>query len=90
LQPVTQKIVMQKLAPGPRSDQAEIDKRVMRTRVEAVDRAAWAAYDQMLKSQGVEEGVKSYSRVIQLLIGTDVLKVPQANRPTGHQANPTP
>lgn len=90
LQPVTQKIVMQKLAPGPRSDQAEIDKRVMRTRVEAVDRAAWAAYDQMLKSQGVEEGVKSYSRVIQLLIGTDVLKVPQANRPTGHQANATP
>jgi hypothetical protein len=30
----------------------------------------------MLKSQGVEEGVKSYSRVIQLLIGTEALKVP--------------
>jgi hypothetical protein len=76
LQPVTQKIVMQKLAPGPRQDQTEIYNRVMRARVEVVDRAAWSAYDQMLKSQGVEEGVQSYSRVIQLLIGTGALKIP--------------
>jgi hypothetical protein len=39
-----------------------------------VDKAAWTTYDRMLKSQGVEEGVQSYSRVIQLLIATDALK----------------
>ena len=44
--------------------------------VRPVERVAWSSYDRMLKSQGVEEGVKSYSRVIQLLIGTDALKVP--------------
>ena len=82
LQPVTQKIVLQKLESGPRSDQAEIYKRVMRTRVEAVDRAAWTAYDQLLKSQGVEEGIKNYSRVIQLLIGTDALKIDPTQAPS--------
>jgi len=40
----------------------------------AVDRLSESLAE--LKSQGVEEGVRSYSRVIQLLIGTDVLKVP--------------
>ena len=44
---------------------------------------AWSTYDQMLKSQGVEEGVQSYSRVIQLLIGTDVLKI--GLKPAGPQ-----
>jgi len=38
-----------------------------------------------LRSQGVEEGVQSYSRVIELLLGTDVLKTaspkPQAPSP---------
>ena len=40
-----------------------------------VEQVAWSSYDRMLKSQGVEEGVQSYSRVIQLLIGTDALNV---------------
>jgi hypothetical protein len=87
LQPLTQRLVLQQLAPGPRHDQTEIYNRVMRSRVEAVDRAAWTAYDQMLKSQGVEEGVQSYSRVVQLLIGTDVLKVPS---PKSQAPGPTP
>lgn len=74
LQPVTQRLVLQNLADGPRRDQQAIYDRVMGSRVAVVDRAAWATYDHMLKSQGVEEGVQSYSRVIQLLIATDVLK----------------
>ena len=78
LQPVTQKIVMQDLADGPRRDQQAIYERVVGARIEVVDRAAWRTYDQMLKSQGVEEGVASYSRVVQLLLGTDVLKLPKA------------
>ena len=75
LQPVTQRIVLEKLAQGPRDDQAAIRER-LKTLVRPVEQAAWSSYDRMLKSQGVEEGVKSYSRVIELLIGTDVLKIP--------------
>ena len=75
LQPITQRLVLQKLEAGPRKDQEAIRER-LKALVRPVERAAWSTYDQMLKSQGVEEGVQSYSRVIQLLIGTDVLKVP--------------
>ena len=85
LQPVTQKLVLESLAEGPRRDQQAIYDRVIGSRVAIVDRAAWASYDQMLRSQGVEEGVQSYSRVIELLLGTDVLKTaspkPQAPSP---------
>ena len=75
LQPVTQRLVLEKLAAGPRADQAAIRERLEKL-VRPVQRATWSTYDQMLKSQGVEEGVQSYSRVIQLLIGSDVLKLP--------------
>lgn len=87
LQPVTQRLVLQNLADGPRRDQQAIYDRVMGARVEAVDRAAWVTYDHMLKSQGVEEGVQSYSRVIQLLLGTDALKL-QDPRPTTQDPRP--
>lgn len=80
LQPVTQRLVLQELGPGPRADQNAIRER-LKALVEPVDQAAWAAYDQMLRSQGVEEGVQSYSRVIELLVGTDVLKVPPMSLP---------
>ena len=80
LQPVTQRLVLQNLGPGPRADQNAIRER-LKSLVEPVDQAAWAAYDQMLRSQGVEEGVQSYSRVIELLIGTDVLKLPPSIEP---------
>jgi hypothetical protein len=75
LQPVTQRLVLEKLEPGPREDQAAIRERLKQL-VRPVQRATWSTYDQMLKSQGVDEGVRSYSRVIQLLIGSDVLKIP--------------
>jgi len=75
LQPVTRRLVLEQLADGPRRDQQAIRER-LKALVQPVERAAWSTYDQMLKSQGVEEGVRSYSRVVQLLIGTDVLKLP--------------
>jgi len=81
LQPVTQRLVLEQLGPGPRQDQNAIRER-LRAVVPTVDRAAWATYDQMLRSQGVEEGVQSYSRVIELLIGTDVLRVPPSLAPS--------
>ena len=80
LQPVTQRLVLQQLGPGPRQDQNAIRER-LRKLVRPVEQAAWASYDQMLRSQGVEEGVQSYSRVIELLIGTDVLKIDEAASP---------
>jgi hypothetical protein len=76
LQPVTQRLVLQQLGPGPREDQNAIRER-LKALVQPVERAAWASYDQLLRSQGVEEGVQSYSRVIELLIGTNALKLPQ-------------
>ena len=87
LQPVTQKLVLEHLAEGPRRDQQAIYDRVVGTRVAIIDRAAWASYDQMLRSQGVEEGVQSYSRVVELVLGTDVLKVPS---PKPQAASPGP
>ena len=87
LQPVTQRIVLEKLDAGPRADQQAIRERLKQL-VRPVERAAWASYDQMLKSQGVAEGIQSYSRVIQLLIGTNALALPlpspQALKPSRH------
>jgi hypothetical protein len=89
LQPVTQNLVLEHLAEGPRRDQQAIYDRVVGARVAVIDRAAWAGYDQMLRSQGVEEGVQSYSRVVELVLGTDVLKI-QAPSPTPQAPSPKP
>ena len=78
LQPVTQQLIFKNLAEGPSQDRLAIYRRVMGSRIEAVDRVAWAAYDQALRSQGVEEGVQSYSRVVELVLGTDLVKLPSA------------
>lgn len=60
------------LAAGPKRDWELIAAR-LRTRVQVVERVSWMAYDRYLRSQGVEEGVVNYSRVIELLIGTGAL-----------------
>jgi hypothetical protein len=80
LQPVTQRLVLQKLEAGPRRDQAAIRER-LKALVQPVERAAWSTYDQLLKSQGVEEGVQSYSRVIQLLLGANAINIDPAPAP---------
>ena len=50
------------------------DRRAIATRLQSlnatVSRASWHTYDQYLKAQGVREGVQSYSRVVQLLLGS--------------------
>jgi hypothetical protein len=61
------------LAEGPRRDQTAIAQRLLQ-RVEVVHRASWVAYDGYLKSQGVDEGVQSYSGVVRLLIGSGRLQ----------------
>lgn len=75
LAPSTRKLVLSELGTGPRADQEAIDAR-LRALVPQVERVAWAAYDRALKSQGVAEGIESYSRVVQLLLGTGALKIP--------------
>lgn len=77
LQPVTQQLILKNLADGPRQDRIAIYQRVMGSRIETVDRVAWATYDQALRVQGVEEGVQSYSRVIELVLGTNLVRVGQ-------------
>ena len=74
LQPITQRLVLQKLEAGPRRDQEAIRER-LKALVQPVERAAWSTYDQILKLQGVEEGVQSYSRVIQVLLGANPLEI---------------
>ena len=55
------------LGPGPRADVDAVTERVRRGQLSTVRRASWAAYDQYLKANRVEEGVRSYDAVITLL-----------------------
>jgi Protein of unknown function (DUF3810) len=67
-----QRLVAQ-LGPGPQADLRAIRDRLA-ARVEVIARASWQTYDQYLKVQGVREGVASYSRVVQLLLGSGALE----------------
>lgn len=55
------------LASGPRDDLAAIERRAA-AQVDIVQRLGWRVYDGYLRSQGVAEGVRSYSRVTELLV----------------------
>jgi hypothetical protein len=55
------------LGAGPRADVAAIADRVRRGQLPPLRRVSWAAYDQYLKANRVEEGVRSYDAVITLL-----------------------
>jgi hypothetical protein len=67
-----QRRLIMRLAPGPQADRRAIAAR-LQSRVEPVARASWETYDRYLKSQGVREGVQSYSRVVQLILGSGAL-----------------
>lgn len=72
LHPVTRDLVLAELEPGPRADLQAIAER-LESRVPWLDRASWVAYDRAIKSQGAEEGVGGYGRVIDLVLGSDLL-----------------
>jgi hypothetical protein len=55
------------LGGGPRDDLTAIERRAA-TQVDVVQRLGWRVYDGYLRSQGVAEGVRSYSRVTELLV----------------------
>ena len=57
------------LGAGPRGDLAAIAARLRRGQP-MVQRASWRTYDQFLKANRVDEGVKSYDEVVTLILGT--------------------
>jgi hypothetical protein len=70
-----QRAYLARLDPGPQADRQAIRERLM-ARVDVVAEVSWRTYDHYLKSQGVSEGVQSYSRVVQLLLGSGALDEP--------------
>jgi hypothetical protein len=55
------------LADGPRRDLIAIVERLQRGQWPALQRAGWVVYDQYLKANRVEEGIRSYGAVLTLL-----------------------
>ena len=55
------------LAPGPQADVAAVNERVRRGQLVQLRRVSWAAYDQYLKANRIEEGVRNYNAVLNLL-----------------------
>ena len=62
----TRRDMLARLGTGPRADLDAIAARA-RMRVDLVQRVGWRVYDSYLRSQGVREGIVSYSRVVDLI-----------------------
>ena len=58
------------LEPGPREDLRAIADRIQRQALPMASRAGYALYDRFLKANRVEAGIRSYSEVLRLLLGT--------------------
>lgn len=55
---------------GPREDLRAIAERIQRQALPMASRAGYALYDRFLKANRVEAGIRSYSEVLRLLLGT--------------------
>ena len=62
--------LMRRLDEGPRDDLRAVSDRIRRDAIPAATRAGYALYDQFLKANRVEAGVRSYGEVLRLLLGT--------------------
>ncbi len=56
------------LAAGPRADVQAIGDRIRRGQLPTLRRASWRVYDQYLRANRVEEGIRSYGKVITLIL----------------------
>jgi hypothetical protein len=56
------------LAPGPRADLSAVATRLRNGQLPQLRRASWAVYDQYLKANRVEAGVRSYGAVVSLVL----------------------
>lgn len=68
------------LAAGPRADLDAIARRAA-ARIDVVQRLGWRVYDGYLRSQGVVEGVASYSRVVELVVRAERRSSRGSSRP---------
>jgi hypothetical protein len=73
------------LAPGPRADIEAMVDRVRRGQLPRLRAISWTAYDQYLKANRVEEGVRSYDLAITLLARARFMDgwVPVLRQPVG-------
>jgi len=58
------------LEPRPRADLGAIAARIQRGALPGLRRASWEVYDQYLRANRVEGGIRSYGLVIRLVVGT--------------------
>ena len=58
------------LGPGPREDLRAINERIRRQMMPIANRAGYALYDRFLKANRIESGVRNYSEVVRLMLGT--------------------
>jgi hypothetical protein len=56
------------VAPGPRADILAINDRLRRGQLPLLRNASWRVYDQYLRANRVEEGIRSYGLVINLIL----------------------
>ena len=56
------------VAPGPRRDVEAIVERIRRGQLPLLRSASWRVYDQYLRANRVEEGIRSYGEVITLIL----------------------
>ena len=56
------------VAPGPRADVEAVIDRLRRGQLPTLRSASWLVYDQYLKANRVEEGVRSYGAVVTLIL----------------------
>ncbi len=68
------------LAAGPRADLDAIARRAA-AQIDVVRRLGWRVYDGYLRSQGVADGVASYSRVVELVVRAERRSSPESSRP---------
>jgi hypothetical protein len=60
--------LVEALQPGPRRDVDAIVARLRRGQWPVLRRAGWAVYDQYLKANRVDEGIRSYGEVVTLIL----------------------
>jgi hypothetical protein len=62
--------LLRAIGPGPRKDIEAIAERLRRGQLPMLRSASWILYDQYLKANHVEEGVRSYGAVVTLVLRT--------------------
>ncbi len=64
--------IMTRLDAGPRDDLTAIAERVRSQVNPRVSAVGWGIYDQYLKANGIEQGTRSYTDVVRLVLGTSL------------------